>query len=1261
MPFSFFTKQVFASISDGSDLAGIKGYAYEYAYLATSNWTTTAMDLKDGNLILLTHPIHLPGFGKTLSFEMAYNSVNFDLDIGIGKGWTCNLFETIIENQDTHQVTYINKTGAVFIFIWNSSTASYISPNGFEGKLEKLVDGSYRIMDLNSFSILFFSSGKLSKISRCNLDLLSIHYDSAGKADSIQDLVSQRSITIIWSNDHITELKDTKNQVWKLNYSQTNFLQSLEKPDQGKSEFTYNEAGRMITHKDFKGQIYAISYITEQTNQGKINKISLPGPLEYQFTYAGTTDGYESKTTVTDPENRSVEYFFGSVSHHLEKVLMKKDTIEVKTILQYDSFGFLSDIQDSTNHSVILTRNSDHQITEITYPPDQGTVSYQIQYSYNSSHLKTQKREKINSTPVWATTSMEYNDQDSPCKPSKITDPMGNETIYDYNQNQQIISVSTGTGSFQENNYKTRTFTYSSNANPLSSMDPEGNETIYTTNENGFITSQIQFEGSSANGQVKSNITTSYNTVNMPTEQLDSLTSLTAGRQYDGNGAVIYSTSFGGCSQASTYGSSYIALFKPGTGNGTPVTCTIQDLYLLNPTVSKYLSTEKYTSIGSIAPELVNYNPLQSSITDSSSHTTNFEYFGEGTIKKVTDFMNRETAITVDDFGRISKSTDWNGKETEFGYDTNNRLISKSEEGSGTFYYTYFNTGRLSSINDPQKGITYFSYNLRGNLLNDEKGSYSYDLKGRKIAGNYYSGSSDTWNFTRDGYLSSVNSNIYGTDKGGNVTQIVNEYGTASLTYIKSENLITSVTGNNSMGNYQLTYGPNKLVSTLQDLDNPGLYQYGWNSDNTLAELQFPNQTIQSTTFTSKHPDSITVKDAQDNRFHSDTGYNTNNQVSTFEYQIFTDQGNPSETTTAQYDSLNRVSGLTYARDNQSIQYNYNSANGLPTTINVSGAGNYSIFRTTSGKINSIVYPNNIDFEAFSYNDSQGKVTNIQYPNNRTLSFSWNSKNQITQVFGLDNGNSISYTTSYDALGRMKTYTKAVSGMQSEIWNFSYGVFGIEKAIRMFYGLQDIVMDFTTDRYGKVLAMNYQQTEGYNGRLFYHYDNYGNTAILTDSMGSVKVGYLYKLHNGKVTFEYNPQQIVNLFTANARGGNLTLGTFSDEIKIQMNLTGKLSILNPYGSVDMTEPGSINIDLSKINVTIKDSISPCLEECEKKGMVKCCIGYQSQGECEKNCNKPGSGNDMNEQDPTITFDECVKRCGNTCKEWGCCNSGMEPIS
>lgn len=67
-------------------------------------------------------------------------------------------------------------------------------------------------------------------------------------------------------------------------------------------------------------------------------------------------------------------------------------------------------------------------------------------------------------------------------------------------------------------------------------------------------------------------------------------------------------------------------------------------------------------------------------------------------------------------------------------------------------------------------------------------------------------------------------------------------------------------------------------------------------------------------------------------------------------------------------------------------------------------------------------------------------------------------------------------------------------------------------------GLTALTQDFTTDPQGRILSMTYTEDdaeEGVNGEYYFHYDNLGNTVLLTDEDGVPKYTALYDISNGK--------------------------------------------------------------------------------------------------------------------------------------------------
>ena len=97
----------------------------------------------------------------------------------------------------------------------------------------------------------------------------------------------------------------------------------------------------------------------------------------------------------------------------------------------------------------------------------------------------------------------------------------------------------------------------------------------------------------------------------------------------------------------------------------------------------------------------------------------------------------------------------------------------------------------------------------------------------------------------------------------------------------------------------------------------------------------------------------------------------------------------------------------------------------------------------------------------------------------------------------------------------------------------------MEKVKRNQGGLQNLIIDYSTDTRGRILSMSYNEIGDYNGELFYTFDSFGNTSALTDQ-GNVIVGYLYDLNNGAIKSEYNPQGIDNPYKGGGKERTLSL-------------------------------------------------------------------------------------------------------------------------
>jgi hypothetical protein len=96
--------------------------------------------------------------------------------------------------------------------------------------------------------------------------------------------------------------------------------------------------------------------------------------------------------------------------------------------------------------------------------------------------------------------------------------------------------------------------------------------------------------------------------------------------------------------------------------------------------------------------------------------------------------------------------------------------------------------------------------------------------------------------------------------------------------------------------------------------------------------------------------------------------------------------------------------------------------------------------------------------------------------------------------------------------------------------------------------------------------MTYTQAGGTaNGEYYFHYDNFGNTTLLTDASGNRQYAALYDLNNQKIISEWNPNALVLVNQGEGKTGAITIKlpdapatpiVFTGEGFIEIDLTYK---------------------------------------------------------------------------------------------------------
>jgi len=1214
---TFWTSRYFMTglTDEGSVYAGVKGFANEYVYYPTSRWTQMIFDLQNGGFVCQANLIQIPGTLLPLTFTLSYSSFNASLDIGMGKGWTSNLHSCLSEDSQTHDITLVTANGAKLLFDWDSTNSVYLNPKSFCGVLVKNQDDTYTLHSLSGEISTYNSAGKLTQLTARTGGQLDIGYDGSGRPITLTDDLSSRAITLTWSTGgKLASVEDVVGNTWSFTYSQDgNHLDEIQQPSNENpnpdihTTFAYDQYHKMISQTDFEGYEYTLTYHTTGYQTGKIATHVQPteNSATTSFTYEEDEDGYDKKTTVTDGAAHETYYWFNDASGHVEKISMGTGGSEIKTIYTYNQLGLISSLIDSYNYAKAITYDTVGHITEITYPSVTAGQFVQ-QFSYSSATIDgkvMQAQDKIG-TNSWATTIFEYTDQNAPYNPSSITDPLGHETTIEYNSDKQPVEIT----SDSTNGTKTTSMFYNPYTGDLTiTSDFEGNDTTYSYNNNGFVASYQVYDGTTGI-KMLSNQTITYNALNLQTDTSDDTTDETTSQSFGANGESTGSTLESGCSTGVSY--SY----------------TIDSTSYLHP--NSINGTKPSSGISGESGCFLSYNPNPHSSTDSMGHTSTYSYYLDGGIHESTDYLDQTTDYTQDSFGRIDTITDPVGRELTYTYDLNSRVTEEEIEGIGTYAYIYDALGAITQITDPIKGAMTYAYSINGNLVGNPYGTYSYNSLGQKTYASYVGSSSDSWSYNPDGFLSEKNSFSWNYDKLGNKT-IWNDgasnscsisYGGPDTPGSKVLGLPYTISGSGGIGSYSFDYNQQHRMASVTETNKSLTFDYSWNTDGTLSEIVNPNDTVLSQTYANKILDQITVSIDQTEELSVDSTYSSDQRTG-YDYTVHASPNDFTESNTITYDSTtHRLESLEYSSNSRTIDFAYDNSVGNLTTMEYSDLGTYSFTYDSQNRIDDITYPNSQGTASYTYETSgRGRLTSISYPNNKTISFTWDDRDRITNVSLNNNGTTTSYYLSYNDLNQIKQIVKSEGGFTINSWNFVYGPFGLERGILKDSNNQVLLTQkYSPDFTGRILSMtNTPGTgqEGFSGEVFYHYDTFGNTALLTDSSGDPVLSYLYDINSSNIINEWNPNNIINLFK---QGGIRECFSFSkpwNDGAIVISNTGSPADVASYYTINVlnTFP-TIGIVAPSISLT-----SSCTGGCSGGGGAKLCGALESMP-CMADCMK-----------------------------------------
>lgn len=983
--------------------------------------------------------------------------------------------------------------------------------------------------------------------------------------------------------------------------------------------YRFNAEGKLSELLDGKGNVFSLTYYADGADTGKLDTLTdgLGRALKFTYTtegslrklslvhavYEGTalksiSFGYDSTgdalLSFTDSRGHFTEYQYADTSGSADKALMTRKILpegnspfiqtyyttadqyvsgRVKT--QADGYGNTitftyptgspgggespnranisvspgdTAMTDTQSNTMTQTHNDSGGLTALTCSDGLNT-----NFGYDGSGRRNSVTDRLGNT-----SSMSYHEPTG--KPSTITRADGTTSSFARTSRSHSSGINFyDLTTISYPNGTTQSFQYDSAGNITSHTDEDGNVTTYTYNTRGqVLTSTNPLSGVTIK---------TYN----PDRTLATVTdpsNNTTSYAYDNQKRLVTITHPDGSTRTYTYDNKDNIL-------------TITDE--LNRTTT-------YT---------YNKNNNLISTTDPLNNTTTLVYNSMDSVVSVTDPLNNISTRTYDKYGRPKTQTDENGNTTTFNYDNRGRLISVSDPGGNTWPYTFNIESVTSSVASPLSDTTSFVSNAMRKIINatsplSNVTNLAYDNMGRLASVQNPLGETTNYTYDNRGLLSSVTL----------PESITASYARNALGFI------TGVTDSNNKTWQKEFDDQGRLISTTDPIGNITSYQY--NTLNQINQIVFPSGTL---TISYDDAGNVTNRHYSDGTNLSYTYDGMNRLTSangiTLSYdgngRVFENNG-----LTVTRDPGGRISTLTLA-PGKIITYGYNSRNlvtsvtdwvGGTTALNYDVAGRVTTITRPNGvttnfqfnnedRISSIVEGNlashvltrnkngqvvnaarqvpaeiNLGISSSNYTyDPASQVSTFTYDNKGRLSndgsrsYSWNLASRLTGYS--ENVKTVSFT--YDAFGQRLSRTEE-NVVLSYIWNYAFELpsVSIERE-------DDIDTRYFVHTPDGMLLYSVNATS--NERLFYHFDEIGNTMFLTSDSGAVDTSYLYGPYGENIGPE---NQANNPFTWQGRYGVMHEGS-----------SGLYYIRNRYYD---SQTGRF-ISRDKINNIMPRSISP----------------------------------------------------------------------
>ncbi len=971
----------------------------------------TQVNTLSGNLYIDRTDILIPARGFSLDISFAYNSYNFQQDIGFGRGWS-----------SAYSIFYTIDSNAARVIVWGDgredvydsiSNNNYKTPLGFFTKLEEYQPKKYRLTELDG-TLHFFDDDSHKKVTRMeepNGNFINFTYTNK-LLTGIQNQDGQ-AIAFAYSNNRLSKITDANaspTREYNYVYDAAGNLKEVIDPLSQKFTYTYLVNGPMKTLSDKNNNLVNIIYYSDYS----ISEI-VGCNKRISFSY----DVASNKTVVTDyveSGNQVTTYQYKTEGNLSWIVGMSGNCCGFNVSYDYDEFGNqikatdangnITEFTYDNNGNPLTVKNALGETTTYTYEPAFNNImsvkdakGFVSNLTYDAKGNLTQMQTPGNQIYLAA-----YNAKGDIIS---STDPKGNVFNYNYDA---FGNPTTVTG---PENYSA-TLSFDARGNLLAYTDARGNNTTAQYD----ILDRLKKITDPLNQNVQLTYDANGNTTTIKNENNE-----TTFLNYDASDRMVKIKDPMGNESSLVYDAmDNLKILKNALGNELKLNYDTRNRLTATVDPENNSSNFSYDGHGNLTNATLkngreltySYDALNrlKNIADQTGTLATLAYDANGNINSFKNATGATTTAVYDSLNRIKQVTDPLGNSYHYTYDKNNNISSVKDRNYHTSFYTYDNRDRVKTFTDNNGFVITVIYNVEGNVAtlidqNNNATNYTYDNLNRRKIMSYPDG-----RFTENFY-----------DNKGNITSMRRTDG-STVNYVYD--ILNRLTQKTLPDGQVFNYSYDALGRVQTATNNAGTVTFTYDNLNRVTSETFDGRTIAYSyniagrTQTTTYPDGSVVKQEFDSRNRLTKVLKNETTLVEYAYnnadqQISKTYGN-GVVSNMQYDFANRLTNISTRNGSiQNTSFEYDKENNKTKIIRNNNPAlseqftydnGYRLTNYKRGVIGGTITQNN----SYAYDAVGNRLsTNI---NGSSSAYNINSLNQITAISGAEN---ISFT--YDSRG----------------------------------------------------------------------------------------------------------------------------------------------------------------------------------------------------------------------------------------------------